>query len=154
QPMATQILAVEPLFSSESLDRLASIQIVSDRAVVGVQFVDVPEADMAALPALTTHSREWLLPLGSDANLDVWTRVGLFNGSPTSVAVSVEGFDALNNHLGIIASGTLPPNGSDWLETANLRGVIPAGTVLLRVTADQPVSAWELFGVTNGAGMA
>jgi hypothetical protein len=150
--MASETLDIGRLFSSETLEQLAAIRVLSDKELVGVQTVDPPGGDLVGLPALSTSGEEWQFPiLATLADRELWTSVGLFNPAETPASVTVEAFDAANASLGVIDRTTVAPLATHLLLTAS---EMPSQVAFLKMTADQPVRAWEVIGVKGGMGVA
>jgi hypothetical protein len=66
-PMASHTFAVQDLFSADILQQLATVRVVSDRRLVGLQLVDPPDGDLVGLPALTITNREWSFPIATQS---------------------------------------------------------------------------------------
>jgi surface antigen len=154
-PMASHTFAVQDLFSADILQQLATVRVISDRRLVGLQLVDPPDGDLVGLPALTITSREWSFPIATRGEAgELWTAVGLFNPGEVATSVTVEAFDAAHHSLGIIDSLTLLPGAAHFVLTANQQGLIPEEAAFLKVTSDQPITGYEVVGVVNGKGLA
>jgi phosphodiesterase/alkaline phosphatase D-like protein len=153
-PMASHTFAVKELFPASVLQQLATVRVISDRGIVGLQLVDPPDGDLVGLPALTITSREWSFPIATQGEAgELWTSVGLFNLGEVSTSVTVEAFDDANNSLGIIDGATLLPGATHFVLTANMGGIIPPQAASLKVIADQSISGYEVIGVKEGMGV-
>ena len=153
-PMASHTVAVKDFVSAQLLEQLATILVLSDRGILGLQTVDPPDGDLVGLPALTTTSQGWFFPIVTTGGaVELWTAVGLFNPGKVSTAVTVEAFDAQNTSLGIIASTTLWPGTSHEVTTANLDGIIPLQAAVLKVTSDEPITGYAVIGAIAGIGL-
>ena len=145
---------VGDLFSSQNLDNISTIEVISDKPIIGVQLVDFPEGDVVGLPALTTTSKGWSFPITTKGgDLELWTTVGILNSVNTPASITVEAFDASEKSLGVIESVTLPSGVTYFVTTANTEGIIPIEAANLKVASDQPVSGYEVIGVVDGNGL-
>ncbi len=145
-------------FGPEILKDLSTVRVISDTNIVGIQLVDYPEVDLVGLPALTTASKGWLFPIAMEGgNQALWTRVGIINPGSESADIHIEAFDASNNSLGVIDRHSLLPGAIYFTGTENTNtdgGIIPLNTAYIKVTADKPISGYEVIGVVNGNGLS
>jgi murein DD-endopeptidase MepM/ murein hydrolase activator NlpD len=154
-PMASHTFAVQDLFSADILQQLATVRVLSDKSIVGLQLVDPPDGDLVGLPALTTTSQKWSFPLAAQSEGGkLWTAVGLFNPGEVATSVTIEAFDAAHHSLGVIDSLTLLPGAVHFVLTANQHGRIPEEAAFLKVTSDQAISGYQVVGVVNGKGLS
>ena len=143
-PMASQTYNVEHLFKPATLDTAGAIRVLSNNALVGLQIVESAQADIAALPALTVGSRSWRLPVKSNDDAREWlTSVAVFNPGRTAAFVAVEAFSRGGSSLGIINQGAIAPGATHRLDSGD-QSIAPEAAHF-KVTADQPVYAWETF---------
>lgn len=146
--------AVKDLFSPESLYQLSTVRVISDNRIVGLQLVDSTPGDLVGLPALTSTSHKWSFPiLTMGGEVELWTTVGLFNPGEVSAFVTIEAFDAEDASLGIIETTAFFPGAIYDLHTANMEGIIPQETAVLKVTADEPIIGYTVIGAVEGRGV-
>lgn len=142
------------LFSSQSLNSISTIEVISDEPIVGVQLVDLPEGDLVGLPALTTTSKGGSFPITTKGgDLELWTTVGILNPGNIPTSVTVEAFDASEKSLGVVENVTLPSGVTHFMTSENMKGIIPIKTAALKVTSDRPISGYEVIGVVDGNGL-
>lgn len=150
-------ISLVDIFGPEVLKDLSMVRVVSDTNIAGIQLVDYPEVDLVGLPALTIASKGWLFPIAMEGgNLELWTRIGIINPGSEIAEINVEAFDAGNNSLGVIEKHSLLPGALYFTGTDNTNtdgGVIPLNSAYIKVTADRPVSGYEVIGVVNGSGL-
>ncbi|MBE9533777.1 MAG: hypothetical protein IMF03_02160, partial [Proteobacteria bacterium] len=150
----SRTFAVKDLFSPESLYQLSTVRVISDNSIVGLQLVDSTPGDLVGLPALTSTSHKWSFPiLTMGGDVELWTTVGLFNPGEVSAFVSIEAFDAEDASLGIIETTAFFPGAIYDLHTANMEGIIPQETAVLKVTADEPIIGYAVIGAVEGRGV-
>lgn len=146
------------IFGPEILKELSTVKVISDTNIAGIQLVDYPGNDLVGLPALTTASKGWLFPIATEGgNQALWTRVGIINPGGEIADIHIEAFDASNNSLGVIGRKSLLPNALYFTATDNTSaegGVIPLNAAYIKVTADRPISGYEVIGAVNGNGLS
>ncbi|GAN33911.1 IPT/TIG domain-containing protein [Candidatus Brocadia sinica] len=151
-------IALVDIFGPKTLKDLSTVRVVSDTNIAGIQLVDYPGNDLVGLPALTVASKGWTFPIATEGgNQALWTRVGVINPGGETADISVEAFDASNNSLGAIDRKSLLPGAIYFTGTENTStdgGVIPLNAAYIKVTADRPISGFEVVGVIDGSGLA
>lgn len=144
-------IPLSTVFGKATMTSVSTVRIKSNNNIVGLQFVDIPDGDIVAIPALTTASTGWTFPISTkEADLELWTKVGILNPGDTFASINVEAFDADNKSLGIVDTLSLLPEVAYFISTANINGIIPPNATLLRVRSSQPVNGYEVEGVING----
>jgi hypothetical protein len=126
---------------------VASVRLISDQPVAGLQVIEAPRGDLLALPALAAGSRAltFYLPRADEAP-ELQAAVWLFNPGEQPGSVSIEAFDAENQSLGLIEQSELQPGALQAIAS-------PAqGAVSLRVQADQPVCGYQTISAVQGRG--
>ncbi len=154
----SKTISLIDIFGPETLKDLSTVRIISNTNIAGIQFVDYPGNDLVGLSALTAYSKGWLFPIATEGgNQALWTRVGIINPGNETADIHVEAFDASNNSLGVIDRHSLLPGAIYFTDTKNSNadgGAIPLNTAYVKVTADRPVSGYEVVGIVNGSGLS
>jgi hypothetical protein len=152
--LASQTLSVDQLFNAPDSQQLATVRVIANGNLGGVQYFSALEGDLLALPALgATTSRTWYFPLVPNAqNIALWMDVRLFNQGETQSALTIEAFDAANIPLGTVATPSLLP-GAIYSISNSKGGAIPSQATMLKVSANTQISGYSVIGVVDGKGL-
>jgi hypothetical protein len=152
--LRSENFALQRLFSSKILDEMAALRVVSGNELAGLQTVASVDEDVAGLPALARHSREWRFPIQtSSGSHELWTNIGVFNTGETSASIIVEALDANNNSLGIIDCCTVDRAATYQFFAPNIDAGASVHPAVVRATSDDPVSSHQTFAVRDPRGI-
>jgi len=138
-------------FQKRALAAAQLVRLLSESNVVGFQLVESVDGDVVALPAAVHPANNWEIQIQREQELFVIaTEPRLFNASDSIVGTEVEAFDDAGSSVGYLMHLAIAPRATVVLSFEGL----PPNAKLLRVRAEGAITAYAVFHVSGGKGMA
>ena len=144
------------LFDAAVIDSTAVIQIYSSQRLAGVQlFGSDSDSDFAALSAPLSEGNKLVLPVFTEGGgTPLWTQIGLFNPRDGPVHIDIEALDAQQQSLGQLTDiSSLPPTGSQIINSANISGSLPSEVAFPRISAERAINVFPVGGSMAAKGV-